>query len=266
MAAGMGMISLFLAGPILYGKTRMETVHNMIAHSADKGLAMKALLVQGNFNLMDRWSGMGFYRRIQKYLEMTGTTTNTYSKRIVVWPETVLNAVSHLDDVFFAEIMQHIGPNTVLISGGLKEDTSTGGIFNSAYLISGNSGVMRYDKHILLPYAETLPLMDILGSYYTAPHQFQAGSSPGRFQTDHGNVGISICFEILYPDYIRKTVANGAEFLANISNDAWFGKTSMPHMHLNAGLMRAIENRRYLLRASNSGISAVIAPDGRILR
>jgi apolipoprotein N-acyltransferase len=208
---------------------------------------------------------MGFYNRIQKYLEMTGAESIDGNQRVVVWPETTLNSTTKLDDDLYLEIMRYIGKDTLLISGGLKEDEHTGGVLNSAYLISGAGHLMRYDKHILLPYAETSPFIDLLDQYYTAPNQFQPGASPLTFQTDHGSVGVSICFEVLYPGFIRKSVEQGAQFLINVSNDAWFGKSPMPYTHLDAARLRAIENRRYMLRTSNSGISAIISPGGKIV-
>ncbi len=144
------------------------------------------------------------------------------------------------------------------------KDDATGTSMNSAYLISGSGVLTRYDKNILLPYAETSLMIDWLGRYYTAPSEFFPGRTPPFIDTPHGGAGISICFEILYPYYIARSAARGADFLVNLSNDGWFGDTAMPRMHLNAARMRAIENRRFLLRAANNGISAIIGPDGRV--
>jgi apolipoprotein N-acyltransferase len=264
MTTGVMIIGLFFSVPMLYGKIRLQSMRHTAAFHESHGESMDASLIQGNFNSIERWSGMGFYPRIQKYLEMTGSGEGK-GKRVIVWPETVLNSTTRLDESFFTEIMTYIGRDALLIAGGLKEDETTGGVLNSAYLVSGTGRLMRYDKHMLLPYAETSPLIDLIGAYYTAPNQFQAGTTPLCFQTDHGRAGVSICFEIMYPDLIRKSVSRGAEFLVNISNDAWFGNSSMPYVHLNAARFRAVENRRYVLRASNSGFSAVIAPDGAVL-
>lgn len=259
------MIIFSFAIPLIYGQIRLASLHDDIESAFLKHLSINAQLIQGNFSLLDSWSGMGFYSRLQKYFAMTESAgEQTEGKRIVVWPETTLNSTTKVDDNLFQQVMRHIGENTLLISGGLKEDKSSGNVLNSAYLISGQGSLMRYDKHILLPYAETFSSIDWLGRYYTAPSQFQPGRTPLSFQTSNGDVGISICFEILYPKLIRRSVKLGAEFLVNISNDAWFGRSTMPYTHLNASRLRAIENRRFLLRTSNSGISAIIAPDGNI--
>jgi apolipoprotein N-acyltransferase len=264
IAPAMIVFTLFMM-PILYGEKKLAALKDEDASQIAQGVFIDAQLIQGNFSLVERWSGMGFYNRIQKYLEMTGAENKNSKNRVIVWPETTLNSTTKLDKCFFLEIMKYIGQDSLLISGGLKEDEKTGGVLNSAYLISGTGQLMRYDKHILLPYAETSPLINLLDQYYTAPNQFQKGVSPLAFQTNNGCAGLSICFEILYPDLIRKSVKQGAEYLVNISNDAWFGRSSMPYTHLNAARLRAIENRRYLLRTSNSGISAIISPEGKVL-
>jgi apolipoprotein N-acyltransferase len=187
------------------------------------------------------------------------------TSRVIVWPETTLNSSSKLNDAFFVEIMRHIGENTLLISGGLKTDPVTREVFNSAYFISGSGRLLRYDKQLLLPYSETSPLIDLLDAYYSAPSEFTAGRTPLCIKAPEGNVGASICFEILYPGFIRQSVKQGAQYLVNISNDSWFGDSPMPYIHLNAARLRAAENRRFLLRTSNSGISAVISPTGKII-
>ncbi len=80
-----------------------------------------------------------------------------------------------------------------------------------------------------------------------------------------GDIGVLICYEAIFPTIARETVKNGASFLVNITNDAWFGTTSAPYQHFEMSRLRAVENRVYLLRAANTGISAFIAPSGRVI-
>lgn len=279
----MGLIVLFVAGPAVYGGYRLQQIEKTAQDAVKAGNSVQAVLVQGNFSTKERWSGMGFYQRIKSYLELSGGAAfepqkkmsnekagptdkpeTSVTRQVIVWPETILNSSSELDDEFFVEIMRYIGKNTLLISGGLKTDHEQDAVYNSAYFISGAGRLLRYDKHILLPYAETSPLIDLLDTYYNAPTEFRSGQTPVSIDAPGGMAGTSICFEILYSGFIRQSVKDGAVYLVNISNDSWFGDSPMPYIHLNAARLRAIENRRFLLRASNSGISAVIAPTGEI--
>ncbi len=265
--AAICLLILAILGPVAYGGYRIEQIDGMVSGAKSAG-GIRAVIVQGNFRSSDRWSGMGFSNRLKSYLEMSREALGD-GPRVTVWPETVLNASDVLDDSFFMQMMQWVGSDSLLITGGVHSGAAdgpdAGSVYNSAYLISGQGRLLRYDKQILLPYAEAVPIIDLLGRYYTAPENFRSGRTPSCMQTPLGAFGTSICLEILYPEFIRKTVNQGAEVLVNLSNDAWFGRSAMPYLHLDAARMRAIENRRYLLRAANSGISALIGPDGRVM-
>lgn len=250
--------------PMMYGKYRLNSINSFVRHQDKPDQYIHAALIQGNFSLKERWSGMGFYHRIKGYLEMTGGGEGV-GERVVVWPETTLNSSTKVNDALFMELMRYIGKDSLLISGGLKKAENKNDIFNCAYFISGQGHLTRYDKHILLPYSETSPLIDLLDPYYTAPSEFKEGGTPVSIETPFGHVGASICFEILYPGFIRQSVKDGAKYLVNISNDSWFGDSPMPYAHLDGARLRAIENRRFLLRTSNSGISAIISPSGKVL-
>ena len=130
--------------------------------------------------------------------------------------------------------------------------------------MSGKEGETFYDKNILLPYAELAPFGPVLGSFYTAPTGFLGGDTPPAARTGAGTIGLSICFESVYPWHVRRSVASGALCLVNISNEGWFGRSSEPPLHLRQASVRAIENRRFMARASNNGYSAIMAPTGEI--
>jgi apolipoprotein N-acyltransferase len=248
--------------PGLYGIYRPFQINRQVQDAQDAGRSFCAVIVQASFSQKERWSGMGFYSRVKTHLDMSQCDDGC-RQCIVVWPETVLNSTPELTGDFFREIIRLIGPDRLLITGGLRLDPQGGQVFNSAYFLPGIGQARAYDKNILLPWAENAPF-DVLGTYYNAPASFLPGKTSACVETPFGAIGVSICFESIYPRFVAKSLDCGAGLLVNISNDTWFGDSAMPFVHLLASQLRAVENRRMVLRASNSGISAVITPLGEI--
>ena len=146
--------------------------------------------------------------------------------------------------------------------------------FNSAILIQpGGNFVARYDKVHLVPWGEYVPFKSVFSFARSLTHEvgdFSRGAERTVF-TLHGRnfndekVGVFICYESIFPDEIRLFALNGADLLVNISNDGWFGESGAPGQHLNMARMRAIENRRWVLRSTNTGVTAAIDPYGRVV-
>jgi len=228
------------------------------------GKSIEAVAIQGNFTSRQRWQDNSIFQRIEVYRSLTERYVDKGKASLVVWPETVVNSsmISHEKLAFIMSSL--VNEDSILVTGAVFRP---GGkqVYNSAYAISGNGQVARYDKNILLPYAESSPLgIEILDNYYSAPNSFQPGMTVPVINTSNGTIGISICFEQVYPSYIRRSVGQGAAILVNISNDAWFGDTTQPGQHLNCSIIRAVEHRRYLVRAANSGYSGIISPAGEL--
>ena len=141
--------------------------------------------------------------------------------------------------------------------------------FNSAFLVrpDGTTGAV-YRKMHLVPFGEYVPLKKLL--FFAAPlveavSDFSAGIEPTLLPLGGHPVSTAICYEVVYPDLVRRFVRNGSELLTTITNDAWFGRTSAPYQHFEQASMRAIENGRYLVRAANTGISGIVDPYGRVI-
>ncbi|MBI5145405.1 MAG: apolipoprotein N-acyltransferase, partial [Candidatus Omnitrophica bacterium] len=148
--------------------------------------------------------------------------------------------------------------------------------FNRALLVSAEGEVLnQYDKLHLVPFGEYIPLRKALPFLetvvpigdFTAGREYtvfkQVTRSPGHQVTSQ--LSVLICFEDLFPELSREFVKKGADFLINITNDAWFKKTSSPYQHLCASVFRAVENRVPVVRAANTGVSGFIAPTGKII-
>ena len=158
--------------------------------------------------------------------------------------------------------------NPIFSNISYREAAGTQRYFNSAFFLDGRGAeVGRYDKIHLVPFGEYIPLQKLF--FFSETISKDVGNfHPGdQYLTVHlqGHVlSALICFEAVFPELSREFVLRGSQLIVNLTNDAWYGNTSAPYQHLTMACWRAIESRRYLLRAANSGISAVVAPSGRI--
>ncbi len=284
VAAGAHRIALAVLAaaillPPLYGAARRHSLGARTAGEISAGRGIPVTVVQPNFTQEDRWRSGGLVDRINICIGLAGrcaTETGGISGQesgaagerrvLVVWPETVLNSPALIDRRLFNYLRERLPRAGLLVAGGVRRGAMKYGVHNSAYLISGSGATAFYDKNILLPYAERAPFGATLGEYYNAPTEFLPGETPPAVAGHIVTAGLSICFEALYPSHSRRAVGGGAGVLINISNDGWFGKTSELLLHLRQAAFRAVENRRFMIRASNNGFSAVISPSGEIIR
>jgi apolipoprotein N-acyltransferase len=140
--------------------------------------------------------------------------------------------------------------------------------YNSAILLGPDGGVNgRYDKQHLVPFGEYIPFrkyLPFVGPLVESMGDFTPGSTQRPLACQTAGIGVLICFESIFPDLSRKWTENGANMLVNITNDAWFGRSSAPWQHFSMAVFRAVETRRSLARAANTGVSGFIDPVGRI--
>jgi apolipoprotein N-acyltransferase len=140
--------------------------------------------------------------------------------------------------------------------------------YNSAVIVGADGAkVGRYDKIHLVPFGEYIPYKDLLFFAHKLTgrvSEFTRGDSRKTFRLNGHRYGVFICYEAVFADEVREFARLGAEVFVNISDDGWYGDTSAPWQHLNMARMRAIENRRWLLRDTNSGVTAAIDPYGRV--
>jgi apolipoprotein N-acyltransferase len=193
---------------------------------------------------------------------------------LIIWPESP--APFQEDDAEFRSALSSLAIQThaPVIVGNIAIDRTTSNargyfLFNCASFISPQGEfVGRYDKMHLVPFGEYVPFKDLLFFAQNLLHEagtFDAGKTRSLFYANGHSYGTFICYESIFADEVRQFVRDGADVLINISNDGWYGDTSAPWQHLNMVRMRAIENHRWILRATNTGVTASIDPYGRVV-
>ena len=253
---------------VVYGMVRLPMIDRVMQAAP----SVRVGLVQGNVSIEEKGDIKYFDVNLGRYQQLSEGLQNDVD--LIVWPETVSQrwvetGTTRLDgkDNPFDDLRGH------LIFGGLAfrllgpRDAEE---FNSAFLIGPGGAVLgRYDKRILMPFGEYIPF----ASYFPAIKSlspetggFTAGTKAVVF--DVGNkvrVGQLICYEDLLASMPRHATQAGAEVLLNILNDAWYGETVAPYQHQALALWRAVENRRYLLRGSNTVVTSIIDAAGRVV-
>jgi len=190
-----------------------------------------------------------------------------YDSDLIVWPETAIPSFKHrVEEMlrpFYLELNQY---GVELITGVFVYDFDRKLYYNSLYKLGSDE---VYSKQHLVPFGEYMPLrglLEFMSRFINIPMSDIAPAvNLGLMPVAGHTVGLSICYESAYASIFRRQLPQ-AEFFVNASNDAWFGDSLAPHQHLEIARMRALESGRYLLRATNNGISAVIAPDGKIVQ
>jgi apolipoprotein N-acyltransferase len=233
--------------------------------------SMRVGITQGNVEQDRKWDPEFQDETMARYRALT-VAAQSAGAQMVVWPETAApfffqEAGARRDDVL--DLARTAGV-PLLIGAPAFRQTATGDLQqrNRAYLVTPKGEVAgQYDKIELVPFGEYVPFQRVLffvSQVVTAVGTLGAGEETTVFQIPEGRFGVLICYEGIFPALTRRFVAGGADFLVNITNDAWYGRTGAPHQHLVQASFRAIENRVPLVRAANTGISAIVDSDGRI--
>jgi apolipoprotein N-acyltransferase len=187
----------------------------------------------------------------------------------VFWPETAAPIFLRGDPVLLGQLLSLVKDTGVpILVGSIDRLPGPNGKFlNSAFLLGDQGITAKYDKIQLVPFGEYIPLASVIG-FVKQWAEFISDFAPGTRQTvfplKGAPFGTVICYEVIFPDLFRGFASGGAGFMANITNDAWFGRTSGPWQHLGTLPLRAVENRIAIARAANTGVSALIGPDGRV--
>ena len=264
---------------LVYGAFRLNNVFT--------GERLKVAVVQGNIPQDEKWDSSFSDMIIAKYSDITKDAA-TQKPDLIIWPETSVPGFLESEKDIFEKIKGIVvdTDTPVLVGAPRYEDTKTGTFYyNSAYLFLKDGRLEgRYDKIHLVPFGEYVPLKSLFSfvDHFTKRPigDFTAGKDFKifRFFVERSvkdkearwrlmkKVGFSclICFEDIFPDIAREFVNRKTDFLVNITNDAWFGRSAAAYQHAQASIFRAVENRINLIRAANTGLSCFIDQKGRV--
>ncbi|OUD13868.1 apolipoprotein N-acyltransferase [Thioflexithrix psekupsensis] len=223
-------------------------------------------LIQGNIPQEFKWNQAYQLETIERYLKLT---QQHRSADVVIWPETAITTFYHFQ--FTQKILDILMQERALYQTdfllGMPYVDEQGLYYNSVLSLSDAPNF--YHKNHLVPFGEYIPLMNWFDKWLDFLKLPMSSFSAGDFYQENLTaagqmIGVSICYEAAFGERIR-TALPEASVLVNVSNDAWFGNSIAPHQHLEIAQMRALEMGRYLLRATNTGISAIIAPSGQVI-
>jgi apolipoprotein N-acyltransferase len=237
--------------------------------NAERGNAA-AILLQPNIDDDTEWTPDLVNRTEQQLmiLSMSSALTRERGVDMIVWPEMPA-PFEDTDATFVGRLATLAKTSHAAVLTGVIARASDGAPLNSA-LLMGPDGVAisRYDKVNLVPFGEFVPWPFglLTRKVSTEAGDFEAGRKVVVSTVGTHKIGTFICYESVFPSYIRKFAASGAEALFNISNDSWFGRSAARYQHLLIVRMRAAENARWILRATDNGITTVIDPAGRVVR
>jgi apolipoprotein N-acyltransferase len=259
----------------IYGFWRISDFNSKIKNQKSK---IKVALIQGNIEQDMKWDEKYQNEVFEAHADLTMLAAHE-KPDLIVWPESAMPFYFQADRNFrhrMIELAQKGGSFILFGTPGYEINDGKIVPYNRAYLLSPQGDVTgKYDKIHLVPFGEYVPLRKILffiDKMVVGIGDFQSGEEYTIFKIPNFQFPISnyfstlICFEVIFPDLVRRFVKNGAEFLVTITNDGWYGKTSAPYQHISMVTFRAVENRIPVVRAANTGISGIIEPTGRITK
>ncbi len=216
-----------------------------------------------------------YYKSKTEYLPIRKKLNILFNKSIslmnkgaefVIWPEYTVS-IYPTKNPYYMELFKDFTQKNIPIFAGFIDIKTRNEFYNTIFLFTDN-GYQKYDKTRLTPFGEYVPFRKLLffvKKITRGISDFSAGKIIKNLILNNHKFSTPICYEIIYPEIVREFTSKGGEVILTISNDSWFGNTSAPYQHLSMARMRAIENRRYVLRSTSTGISALINSTGKLL-
>ncbi|MCX8045181.1 MAG: apolipoprotein N-acyltransferase [Desulfobacterota bacterium] len=257
---------MLLGGTLGYGWVRLAE-----PDANEQKRPLRVSMIQPNIPQDLKWDPMYLEATLKKFSSLTAASRSA-APELIVWPESATPFFYEAEPIYRSMLEDIVknGSAYLLFGSPAYEQTSAGQrFFNSAYLISPHGEIIaRYDKIHLVPYGEYVPLkrfFPFIEKMVPGISDFSPGTAIKLLGMPGCRLGTVICYEIIFPDLVRRFAAAGAHAIVNITNDAWFGATSAPVQHVAIAVFRAVENRRWIARCANTGITAFISPQGRVV-
>lgn len=259
----LGLAGLLLGATLVFGNARL-------GESPAPGETVSIAVVQPSIAQPLKWDPDHAASTLRTYFELTHQAGRGRPD-LIVWPETSTPTVLRRDPALLAalrRLARDVGAS-LLVGSVDVDETSPPKYRNTAFLLDERGIVNRYDKIQLVPFGEYVPLSGVIG-FVRGWAEFISDLEPGSrsvvFSGPPAPFGAVICYEGIFPALVRRFVKDGARFMVNMTNDGWFGQTDGPLQHLGMYPLRAVEHRTAVVRAANTGVSALIAPSGEIVR
>ncbi len=253
---------------ILYGIVKIDTVDS----AADDAKKANIAVLQGNIDQAKKWDTRFQTVTTVKYIRLVEAAA-AQPIDLIIWPETATPFFLMHNPVLSGIVIEGIrksGTHHIIGSPSYANAENKYIYYNSAFLLTPKGEAAgRYDKVHLVPFGEYVPIkrwLPFIDKLVAQVGDFKRGKSGNTLKWRDHRIGMQICYEVIFPGLSRAMVQNGADLLVNITNDAWFGRTGAPYQHFSMAVLRAVENRRFMARAANTGISGFIDPTGRILK
>jgi apolipoprotein N-acyltransferase len=228
------------------------------------GTTLTVSAIQGNVDQHSKWTRAMMAPILRTY---TGLSETEWGRDLIVWPEAAVTVFRSSADSFLAPLDARGRATGTALILGIPDRDPQGYFLNSAIALGRGEG--SYIKRRLVPFGEYVPLESQLRGLiqlFDLPmsHNISGPQNQAAMQVGDVSISLSICYEVIYPDLVRKTTPDPDVFIT-ISNDSWFGASIGPWQHLQMARMRALENGRYLIRATNNGVTAVIDERGQLV-
>jgi apolipoprotein N-acyltransferase len=253
---------VLLVGALAFG------VHAIARASAAGAGSAEVAVIQPSIEQTIKWDPARHAQILDIYERLTREAARD-RPAVVLWPETATTIFLRGDPVLLERLRrlsEKVG-TPILVGSIDRRERPREQFLNSAFLLTGQGITAKYDKIHLVPFGEYVPLASLLGfvkGWAEFISEFGTGDVETVFPLPGAPFGTVICYEVIFPELFRGFVARGAAFMANITNDAWFGETSGPWQHLGMLPLRAVEHRVAIARAANTGVSAFVEPTGRV--